>query len=36
MKFAELAANLDIMEATSKRNELVRSMSDVYGASTVD
>src|SRR5947209_2006843 len=36
MKFAELAANLDLMEATSKRNELVRILSDVYGASTVD
>src|SRR3989442_1457558 len=36
MKFAELAANLDLMEATSKRNALVRLLSDVYGASTVD
>src|SRR3989441_11340835 len=33
MKFAELAANLDLMEATSKRNELVRILSEVYGAS---
>src|SRR6266852_1580788 len=36
MKFAELAANLDLMEATSKRNELVRILSDVYRASVPD
>src|SRR5260370_42588012 len=32
MKFAELAANLDRMEATSERNELVSILSDVYRA----
>ena len=36
MKFAELAANLDLMEATSGRNELVRILSEVYRASSVD
>src|SRR5260370_39572023 len=36
MQFAELAANLDLMEATSKRNELVRILSEVYRASAVD
>jgi len=36
MKFAELAANLDQMEATSSRNELVRILSDVYRACSVD
>ena len=36
MKFAELAANLDRMEATSSRNELVRILSDVYRACSVD
>jgi DNA ligase 1 len=36
VKFAELAANLDLMEATSGRNELVRILSEVYGASSVD
>ena len=34
MKFVELAANLDRMEATSSRNELVRILSDVYRASS--
>ena len=36
MKFAQLASNLDEMEATSSRNELVRILSDVYGACSVD
>jgi DNA ligase 1 len=36
MKFAELGANLDQMEATSSRNELVRILSEVYRASSVD
>ena len=36
MKFSDLAANLDQMEATSSRNELVRILSEVYGASSVD
>ena len=30
MKFSELAASLDQMEATSSRNELVRILSEVY------
>src|SRR3989454_6683512 len=34
LKFSELAANLDLMEATSSRNELVRILSDVYRASS--
>jgi len=36
MKFSELAANLDLMEATSSRNELVRILSEVYRACSVD
>jgi DNA ligase-1 len=36
VKFSELAASLDQMEATSKRNELVRILSEVYRASSVD
>ncbi len=36
MKFIELAANLDRMEATSSRNELVRILSEVYRASSAD
>ncbi len=36
MKFSELAASLDQMEATSSRNELVRILSEVYRASSVD
>jgi len=32
----ELAANLDRMEATSSRNELVRILSDVYRACSTD
>jgi DNA ligase-1 len=32
VRFTELAANLDQMEATSKRNELVRILSEVYRA----
>src|SRR6266581_3692035 len=36
MKFAELAASLDRMEATTKRNELVAILSEVYGACTPD
>ncbi len=36
MQFAELAANLDRMEGTSSRNELVRILADVYQAATPD
>jgi DNA ligase-1 len=36
VKFSELAASLDQMEATSSRNELVRILSEVYKASSVD
>src|SRR5256885_12359469 len=36
MNFAELAANLDRMEATTKRNELVAILSEVYAACTPD
>ena len=36
MKFIELAANLEQMEATNSRNELVRILSDVYRACSVD
>ncbi len=36
MKFAELATNLDRLEATRSRNELVRIVSDVYRKSAVD
>jgi DNA ligase-1 len=36
VKFVDLAANLDKMEATRSRNELVRILSDVYRASSVD
>jgi len=36
VKFVDLAANLDQMEATSSRNELVRILSDVYQACSVD
>jgi DNA ligase 1 len=36
LKFSELAANLDLMEATSGRNELVRILSEVYGGCLVD
>src|SRR2546428_10836342 len=36
VKFSELAANLDQMEATKSRNELVRILSEVYRACTVD
>ena len=36
MKFGELAANLDRMEATNSRNELVRILADVYQASSTD
>ena len=32
MRFSELAANLDLMEATSSRNELVRILSEIYKA----
>src|SRR5258708_16283032 len=35
MKFSELAANLDRMEATSKRSELVSILSGVYRASVL-
>jgi DNA ligase-1 len=36
VKFADLAKNLDQMEATRSRNELVRILSDVYRASSAD
>jgi len=36
LKFAELATNLDRLEATRSRNELVRIVSDVYRKSAVD
>jgi DNA ligase-1 len=36
VKFVELAASLDQMEATSGRNELVRILSEVYRASSAD
>ena len=36
MKFSELASRLDQMEATSSRNELVRILSEVYRAGSVD
>ncbi|MEA2644369.1 MAG: ligase 1 [Chloroflexota bacterium] len=36
MRFRELALSLDQMEATSGRNELVRILSEVYGACSVD
>lgn len=36
MTFPELAANLDRMEATNSRNELVRILSDVYRACSAD
>jgi DNA ligase 1 len=36
VKFAELAATLDEMEATRSRNELLRLLSDVYRACSVD
>jgi len=36
VKFSELAASLDQMEATSSRNELVPILSEVYRASSVD
>jgi DNA ligase 1 len=36
VKFSELAASLDQMEATKSRNELVRILSDVYRASVPD
>jgi DNA ligase 1 len=36
VKFSELAARLDQMEATSSRNELVRILSEVYRAGSVD
>jgi DNA ligase-1 len=36
VKFSELAASLDQMEATSSRNELVRILSEVYKACSVD
>jgi DNA ligase-1 len=36
VKFSDLAANLEQMEATSSRNELVRLMSDVFRACSVD
>jgi len=36
LKFAELATNLDRLEATRSRNELVRIVSDVYRNATVD
>jgi DNA ligase-1 len=36
VKFTELAASLDQMEATKSRNELVRILSEVYRASSVE
>src|SRR6266850_2497436 len=36
MRFTELAASLDQMEATRKWNELVRILSEVYRACSVD
>jgi DNA ligase-1 len=36
VRFSELAASLDQLEATSSRNELVRILSEVYKASSVD
>lgn len=36
MRFSELAEYLDQLEATSSRNELVRILSEVYRASSVD
>jgi DNA ligase-1 len=36
MKFGELAANLDRMEGTSSRNELVRILAEVYQACNSD
>jgi DNA ligase 1 len=36
VKFVDLAANLDQMEATNSRNELVRILSEVYRACSVD
>jgi DNA ligase-1 len=36
VKFSELAASLDQMEATKSRNELVRILSDVYRVASVD
>src|SRR5260221_8583366 len=36
MKFAELASNLDRMEGTKSRNELVRILAEVYQASMAD
>src|SRR5712691_8635227 len=36
MKFSELAAYLDQLEATSSRNELVRILSELYRACSVD
>src|ERR1700730_9617138 len=36
MRFSELAGYLDQLEATNSRNELVRILSEVYGACSVD
>src|SRR5229473_3531912 len=36
VRFSELAASLDQMEATNSRNELVRILSEVYRACSVD
>jgi DNA ligase-1 len=36
MKFSKLAAYLDRLEATNSRNELVRILSELYGACSVD
>ena len=36
MKFADLSAHLDQMEATSSRNELVRILSEVYQACSAE
>src|SRR2546429_9471833 len=36
MRFDELAAYLDRLEATSSRNELVRIVAELYGACSAD
>jgi DNA ligase-1 len=36
MRFSELAANLDQMETTTSRNELVRILAEVYRACSID
>ena len=36
MLFSDLAASLDRLEATSKRNELVAILAELYQASSVE